>query len=231
MDLGYLFRSRLVPAVLFAAGLTFVAAGLLSYLTAPVDAGDPTASPIAIASPVPITSPGLLTFPPTPASSAKASTAPSKTVATRIVIPGLRIDLPIVAGPNGYPYCKVAMYLKELQQPGEPGATFIFAHARTGMFLPLLEASKKSNGQKMLGTLVQVYTADDRVHLYEITQVRRHQTTLDKPAHATAEELWLQTSEGPKGTPEKLHVVARPFSVLPADHADANPKAHPVSCG
>jgi len=233
MDIGHGFRARLVPAVLFATGLTFVAAGLLSYL-APVAAGDAVPSePVAIASPEPVPSPGLLTFPPigSPSSGPSASASPAEAaVATRIVIPALRIDLPIVAGPKGYPYCNVAMYLTELHQPGEPGATFIFAHARTGMFLPLLNASKISNGKKMVGMLIQVYTADDRVHLYEVTQVRRHQVTLDRPVRATSEELWLQTSEGPKGTKEKLHIVARPFSVLAADHAAANPKAKPVSC-
>jgi len=142
----------------------------------------------------------------------------------------MRIDLPIVPSPKTYPYCNVAMYLRELHQPGQPGATFIFAHARTGMFLPLLEASKVANGKKLLGDLIQVYTADDRVHLYEITRVLRHQVTLDRPVRETAEQLWLQTSEGVKGTKEKLHVVATPFTVLSADHADANPKAKPVNC-
>jgi hypothetical protein len=227
-------RSRFLPAVVFAAGLTFVAAGLLWFMT-PVAAGDIQPSmPVANASRGPVASPGLLTFPPlasaSPDPSALASPA-APAVATRIVIPGLRIDLPIVAGPDGYPYCNVAMYLRELRQPGEAGATFLFAHARTGMFLPLLDASKVSNGERMLDMLVEVYTEDDRLHVYEISQVRRHQVTLERPFKATTEQLWLQTSEGPKGTLEKLHVVADPIGVLPAGHADAHPAAKPVACG
>jgi hypothetical protein len=61
-------------------------------------------------------------------------------------------------------------------------------------------------------------------------RVRRHQLTLERPLAATSEQLWLQTSEGPKGTKEKLHVVAEPVSVSPADHDDAHPKARPVRC-
>jgi hypothetical protein len=123
------------------------------------------------------------------------------------------------------------MYIKELHQPGEQGATYIYAHARTGMFLPLLTESRRNGGERMLGMLVQVYTADDRLHLYEISEVLPHQTTLDRPIAAATEELWLQTSEGPRGTIPKLQVVAKPLSSGPADPADAHPAPKPVTCG
>ncbi len=141
--------------------------------------------------------------------------------------------MPVVkppAGPDTYPLCNVAMYIQELSQPGEPGATYIYAHARAGMFLPLLEESKRNNGRRMLGMLVQVYTSDDQLFLYEIVEVRRHQTTLDAAFAARDEELWLQTSEGPRGTKEKLQVVARPIGSLPADHDAAHPTPKPVVC-
>src|SRR5207253_5583467 len=60
-----------------------------------------------------------------------------------------------------------------------PISTYIFAHARTGMFLPLLEGSKVDNGKKMKGMLVQVYTSDDQLFLYSISEVRRHVLSLD----------------------------------------------------
>jgi hypothetical protein len=84
----------------------------------------------------------------------------------------------------------------------------------------------------MLGMLVQVYTSDDRVYLYEITRVLRHQSELyTRPA----EQVVLQTSEGPrKGVPGYtglvMMVVANPISSGPADHAAANPTARPVTC-
>jgi hypothetical protein len=150
-------------------------------------------------------------------------------VATRVVIPALRIDLPVVRPPNDpdhFPYCNVAEYLPQLSQPGYPGTTYLYAHARAGMFLPLL---RTADGE-LPGMLVQVYTSDDQVFLYEITRVLRNQTSLDLVFETTAEQLMLQTSEGPRGTVGKTMVVARPISVGPADHDAANPTARPVAC-
>jgi hypothetical protein len=154
-------------------------------------------------------------------------------VATRVRVAALKIDLPVVAPPPGgaYPLCNVAMYLEDLGQPGEGRATYLYAHARTGMFLPLLDASLVQNGKSMLGMVVEVWTNDDQRFLYEITDVRRHQTDLNDAANATSEQLWLQTSEGPHGTVGKLQVLAEPLSQEAADPADAHPVPKPVVCG
>ena len=69
----------------------------------------------------------------------------------------------------------------------------------------------------MLGMVVQVYTSDSKVYLYEIREYRLHATDLDGPLTATSEELWLQTSEGPKGTRGKTQLRAFPISVSDAD--------------
>jgi hypothetical protein len=211
-------------------------AGLLTWTNpvaaAPSDA--PSVAPTAAAS----VEPSLLSLPPvspapSPSASPDASVVANR-VATRIVIPALSIDLPIVKPPGGddtYPLCNVAMYIQQLHQPGEAGATYIYAHARTGMFLPLLEESQRNNGKRMIGMLVQVYTSDDQLFLYAISEVRRHVLTLDPALDETDETLWLQTSEGPHGTPQKLQVIAKPLSSGPADHADAHPTPHPVVCG
>ena len=47
----------------------------------------------------------------------------------------------------------------------------------------------------------------------------------------TSQQVWLQTSEGPYGTKNKLMVVALPVSVTVASHAAAHPKARPFACG
>jgi hypothetical protein len=228
---------RVIPAVLTAAGVTALAAGLLVY--APSAAGtDPT--PALSPSPVPSAAPSpspLVSLAPSASPSPETSPSPSPSpaigrVATRIVIPALGIDLPIVRpDPNAYPLCDVAMYLTELGQPGGGRATYIYAHARTGMFLPLLEQSRVDGGARMLGMLVQVYTSDDQLYLYEITKVLPHQLTLDAALNATTEQLWLQTSEGPKGTKPKLQILALPLSSGPADPVEAHPSPHPVVCG
>ncbi|HEX2705124.1 MAG TPA: hypothetical protein VHM65_05140 [Candidatus Lustribacter sp.] len=225
-------RGRLIPAVLTAAGVSLVGAGLLTYGTL-AQATAPSPSPLT--SVAPSASLTLLPFP-TPGASPRASQRPGTArVATRVIVPALRIDLPVVRPPNdphAFPYCDVAEYYTTLSQPGSPGTTYLFAHARDGMFLPLLVQSRNDNGKAMRGMLVQVYTSDDKLFLYEITRVLRHQSELySRPA----EELVLQTSEGPrKGVPGYtglvLVIVARPLSSGPATHAAAHPTAHPLVC-
>jgi len=152
------------------------------------------------------------------------------THATRIRIPNYSIDLPVVPGPSGYPYCNVAMYQKILWQPTEPGVTFIFAHARKGMFLPLLTASKINNGAAMIGKLVYVYTSDSMMYTYKITQVRRHQKSIQGAVGIHSEHLWIQTSEGPNFTYPKLIVVADRIASAAASYSSSHPTPHIVHC-
>lgn len=152
-------------------------------------------------------------------------------VATRIAIPTLKIDLPVIRQGAGYPPCNVAMYLAELSQPGEAGVSFIYAHARKGMFLPLLERSKVNDGASLIGMTVQVWTSNDLVSTYKITKVRRHVTSLTGVFGIESEQLWMQTSEGPRGTVAKLIVVAKRTGTESATHEAANPVPKPVTCG
>ncbi|HET7026839.1 MAG TPA: sortase [Candidatus Limnocylindrales bacterium] len=232
-------RTRALPALLTGLGGVVLMAGLLSYTNPAMDASavgeSPTPGSSAPTSPPTSALPTLPSVSPSPsgASGAPPSTA-VKRLATRVVVPALGIDLPVVKPPgdeNTYPLCNVAMYIQQLHQPGEAGATYLYAHARTGMFLPLLDESQRNNGKRMIGMLVQVYTSDDQLFLYSISEVRRHVLSLDPAIDERAETLWLQTSEGPHGTPQKLQVVAQPLSSGPADHADAHPTPHPVVCG
>ncbi len=151
------------------------------------------------------------------------------------MVPGLGIDLRVVKSPpaNVYPYCNVAMYLgSPMGQPGEPRATYLFAHARDGMFGPIYVLTiVKRTPNKMVGMLVEVYTSDSMVHTYRIVKVLPHQLTLGKPAGVRTDQLWLQTSEGPHGTPGKTQVVANPVSVAPADYAASHPTTRAVQCG
>jgi hypothetical protein len=272
-----LLRSRVLPALVAAVGVSFIAAGLLSYTTGTeADAfafgpvGSPGASPSqgdnvqptdqpgpsGAASPFPLASGSIAVLPspvesevagsaPPPSAAAPSSSpdaaapspaatpVPAKRTATRVVIPALDIDLAVVrppGGPTTYPLCDVAMFIQSLSQPGLPGATYVYAHARIGMFLPLLEESRVNDGHAMIGMLVQVYTSDDMYFLYQITEVRRHQLTLVDAVTAQDSQLWLQTSEGPNGTLEKLQVIAMPLSSGPADAKDARPTPHPLVC-
>jgi len=219
-------RTRLLPAALTAAGISLVAAGLLGY-SDPTAARAPSLDPLL--SPSPGASSSLLQIPSfTPQPSASAAAAPR--VATRVVIPALGIDLPVLRGTDAFPLCDAAMYLADLHQPGQKGATYIYAHARVGMFLPILNASKIDNGKRMIGMIVQVFTSDDVLFLYEVIAVRRHQTSLNDAIAATTPQLWLQTSEGINQTFPKVQLVAKPLSSIPADHGQAHPVGHPYVC-
>ena len=219
-------RGRLLPALLTAGGVTLLAAGLLSY-TVPV-----TAVPAVTPSPAPTVRPATpsprITLPPigsaTPAP--PTPTPDPDRVATRIRIAALDIDLPIIEGPPGYPPCDVVMYLSGLSQPGQGRATYLFAHARPGMFEPLLRT--KAAGLRDL--VVEVWTSDDQLFRYEIAAVRRDQTTLDDASAATTEQLWMQTSQGPNSSFGYTQVIATPLDVSAADPADAHPDPKPRAC-
>ena len=237
-DFANRIRTRIAPAILSALGVTFLAAGLLSF-TSPVTADSvvtPTSTPIATAVPRPTPSP-LVTLPAldSSASPTAAPTIPADRVATRVRIAALKIDLPVIAPPDGgYPPCNVALNFPSplLGQPGQGRAIYLYAHARTGMFLPMLAASKVSNGAKMKGMVVEVWTSDDQRFLYVITEVKRHVPVTDvfiRPFAAKGEELWLQTSEG-VGPQPKLQLVAELLSQEGSDHKSAHPVAKPLNC-
>jgi hypothetical protein len=224
-------RTRLIPAILAALGVVLLATGLLSYTTA--IEGPPEVRALASYDPLPTLN-GIITL---PGGREEATTNPSfppGRVATRIVIKRLDIDLPVMLQTDDYgtyPLCDVALYLPYLGQPGEGVATYLYAHARVGMFLPLLRRSERAdNGQSLVGMAVEVYTSDDWRFVYTISEIRRHVRDLDAAIAATTEQLWLQTSEGPNGTVPKLQVVADFVSAEETDHASAHPTAHPRIC-
>ena len=126
----------------------------------------------------------------------------------------------------------MAVFHTAFAQPGEPGTTYIYGHAREGMFLPLLTGAERQNGASLIGSLVVVYTDDDRRYVYSITLVKRHATdfSIAEDTAPGVSQLVLQTSEGPRGTVPKLQVLAELQDVLPANHAAAHPKPQPRAC-
>jgi sortase (surface protein transpeptidase) len=226
-------RTRIVPAILTAAGIALTAAGLLTY-TAPSGADAQGSDGPSIVRPSPGTTLALLTFPPVPSGNPTPTPAgptptPVNRVATRVTVPALDIDLPVVKPPSGFPYCNVAMYLTLFSQPGLPGVTYLFAHARTGMFLPLLT---HEDNDSMIGMKVWVYTSDDQAFVYQIYRVRTGYPASNSLGDLKVRDgdLWLQTSEGPKNSSTKLQVVAKPITNYGVSHSNANPKPHPVNC-
>lgn len=220
---------RAGPALITATGITLAVSGLLSY--------DATAgslllpSPNATATTTPAGSPTPL---PTIPFSTPASTSRPTGTASRIVIPAMGIDLPVVRANRGFPWCNVGLYQRELSQPGRPGTTYISAHARAETFLRILTLSQVKDGAPMLGMLVQVYTNDGSLFLYEIDAVRRHVVYRGfaalPPDKGDVQDLILQTSEGDRFSVQKVQVHARFVYSQRVDPADANPVPRPVVC-
>jgi hypothetical protein len=230
--------------------------GELAFATPTPDPGDPTldmtpqptasggaATPLPTSSPNPSAQcwwpgcpygPYATPIPPSPTPGPSDGTVTTgDSPPTRIVIPSLGIDLPVVPGDTSFPLCDVAQYLFGFANPGQPGTTYLYGHARAGMFLPLLDKSEKpDDGASMIGALVKLYTADLKLHIYQIDVVKRHAMDLslaydlDPGQH----RLIMQTSEGPHGTIPKLQVAAAPIGIYTATAAEALPTPHPQVC-
>ena len=196
-------RTRLLPALLTALGVTLLAAGLLTY-------GDPVAAD----------------------PSATGGASPSPTTAA-VVTPSPRITLPPIGSASPGSHDRPADAAgRPGRDPGpDRGARHRPAgHQRGTRRLPAVRrrdvpqgavpaglragdlpvcpcpdghvpaAARDQGAASSAGSVVEVWTSDDRRFT-----VRDHrgpaagQTRLDDPLSATTEELWLQTSEGPEG--------------------------------
>ena len=126
----------------------------------------------------------------------------------RIQVARLRIDLPIAEGivqrdidrqqtPEGF-----AFHLPGTAIPGERGNTYIYSHARAGMFLALWSAQ--------VGDEVVVLTPDGGRLKYVVTEVRPKVAPTDiSVAQPTEDErLTLQTSTGPAPDDPRFVVIA-----------------------
>jgi LPXTG-site transpeptidase (sortase) family protein len=167
---------------------------------------------------LPATTPAIAaatTLPP-PTSSVAATASPSATpVPTiapgyRIRIPRLAIDLPIAEGdverdtvrqetPNNF-----AFHFPGTALPGDVGNTYIYAHARQGMFLALWNARD--------GDQVVIVTPGGRELPYVVREVhpRIEPTDVSWAQPTAAERLTLQTSTGPNPGDPRFVVIALP---------------------
>jgi LPXTG-site transpeptidase (sortase) family protein len=184
-------------------GLLLVAAAALFLVQASTA---PNASP-------PPSAAGALS---SPSSTAAAATA-APTIAAippgyRVRVPRLGIDLPIAEGvierdidqqltPEGY-----AFHLPGTGIPGEGTNTYLYAHARIGMFLSLWNAQ--------VGDDVTITAPDGSVRRYVVSEVRPRVPPTDvSVAQPTPDErLTLQTSTGPNPTDPRFVVIALPRS-------------------
>ncbi|MDP9264805.1 MAG: sortase [Chloroflexota bacterium] len=171
----------------------------------PVGASQPAAAASSTAAPT--AEPGQVVPPPPP------PTVPRRIPdGYRIQIPRLGIDLPIQEGditrdieqqktPENF-----AFHLPGTAIFGESGNTYLYAHARVGMFLSLWNARE--------GDLVLISTPAGNVLRYAVREVHRAVPPTDvSPAQPTSSErLTLQTSTGPNAGDPRFVVIALPSS-------------------
>lgn len=195
----YRIAKRAVPvfgAALLFAGILLVA-GLGS--TAPV-------APSSAPTPFALTSATGGSASPVPSRDARSPIA----AGYRIQIPRLGIDLPLAEGdvardvdeqhtPENF-----AFHLPGTSVPGLGGNTYLYAHARTGMFLSLWNAKP--------GDLVFVSTPDLRALKYVVVEVhpRVPPDDISWIQPTSGERLTLQTSTGPVPSDPRFVVVAVP---------------------
>lgn len=172
--------------------------------------GRPTTSVVPATSP---TATAAISSAPSPTAVAASPTAtpiPAIPPGYRVKIPRLAIDLPITEGdlerdtvrletPNDF-----AFHLPGTALPGDRSNTYIYAHARRGMFLSLWEARA--------GDEVVIVAPDARELRYVIREVHPRVAPNDVSwAQPTASErLTLQTSTGPNPADPRFVVVALP---------------------
>jgi len=203
---------RALPVV---SGVVLILAGLV--LIARSDAFAPVA-PTFEPTPLPT---AVLTLSPTPtAALGSPSPAPSPTPTRdprapipdgyRVQIPRLGIDLPVSEGdlvrdvdqqrtPENF-----AFHYPGTSIPGRGSNTYLYAHARIGMFLALWDARP--------GDQVLVSTPDLRVLRYVITEVhpRVPPDDISVVQPTPGERLTLQTSTGPTPADPRFVVIAAP---------------------
>lgn len=158
-------------------------------------------SPTVEATATPVAEPSAVSPPPTPRAIPDGY---------RIVIPRLRIDLPIHEGDvtrdvvNEQTPEHAAFHFPGTFLPGDGSNTFIYAHARTGMFLSLWAA-------RVGDEVIIVAPGGAQLH-YVVSEVHPRsppdETSWLEPT--ASERLTLQTSTGPRSNDPRFIVVALP---------------------
>jgi LPXTG-site transpeptidase (sortase) family protein len=145
-----------------------------------------------------------------PTLSPTATPVPAIPAGYRIKIPRLTIDLPIAEGEVERDIVRqetpenVALHFPGSAIPGAGGNSYIYAHARRGMFLSLWSAR--------VGDEIWITAPDARELRYVVSEVhpRVDPTDVSWAARSAGERLTLQTSTGPNSGDPRFVVIALP---------------------
>ncbi len=217
-------RGSLCMSAVFAAIALLIAAAGCTDAVRTLSA-TPAPAPSLVTAPAPlVTAPEPLVTAPEPLATAAAALSPSASptsptsppqaisgpisIGYRISIPRLGIDLPIAEGdvqrdvedlrtPEGY-----AFHLPGTALPGQNGNTYLYAHARRGMFLTLWNTRP--------GDEVVVTGPGGRLLVYVVGEIlpRVPPTDVSSTRPTASERLTLQTSTGPSPSDPRFVVFA-----------------------
>lgn len=191
-----------------AIAVPIVLSGGASSAAAPPSSTPPTAVASMPSSPAS----AAATFPVVPSALPTGSAGPSNAplthpvVATRLIIKRLGIDLPIVEGDGvDAPLYKVAHYPGS-SWPGGGTNIYLYAHARTGMFLSLWKAK--------VGDQVVLDLANGMTRTYVVTKILPKVAWNDMQVVAPTpqEQLTLQTCTSYQETAPRFLVIAVPVT-------------------
>jgi hypothetical protein len=191
-----------------AAGVLALLIGLILIVGSLRPASPASVLPPAVAAVTPSPSPSQTGS--AIASAPTVTRAPAIPDGYRIKIARLLIDLPIAEGDIQRDAVRqetpenVALHLPGTAIPGDGSNTYIYAHARSGMFLSLWSARE--------GDEVVIVTPSGRELRYVVSEVhpRVDPTDVSWVARTAGERLTLQTSTGPSPADPRFVVVALP---------------------
>jgi LPXTG-site transpeptidase (sortase) family protein len=125
----------------------------------------------------------------------------------RVKVDELSIDLPVVEGDGWNVALFVAAHYPGMKQPGEGGRSLLYAHARAGMFGPLLRPGGK------VGDHVEVFRPNRPTLRYVMTKIYPRwpstDTSILKPN--PTEQLVLLTCTSYNPNDPRVVVVATPL--------------------
>lgn len=161
------------------------------------------ASPAATPPPASTSSPAAGTPAPSSAGSSP-SASPAGTVATRIVIARLGIDLPIVEGDGVDAPLDKAAHFPGSAWPGGGSNIYLYGHAREGMFIGLWKAKA--------GDEVDLTLRDGSTRRYTVTKILADVAWNDLSVldPTPTEQLTLQTCTSYEDTAPRFVVIAEP---------------------
>jgi LPXTG-site transpeptidase (sortase) family protein len=127
-------------------------------------------------------------------------------VATRIQVPRLGIDLPVVEGDGVDAPLHMAAHYPGTSWPGGGSNIYLYAHARQQMFQNLWDAQ--------LGDLVYLDLADGSERVYQVSKIEPDIAWDDLSVldPTPTEQLTLQTCTGTLDTDPRFLVIATPVS-------------------